>query len=124
MSLGNQSGIKGVAMSVIWYRDMYIGEQMQKHQSEVRRKLRLGIGTVRAFLIMMPSNPDNSLDIINAAYLKQPYYRKRKNRVVGMAYSYEEALQVVQTIVEEVYRETRGMDIKQYICAKQGNWQV
>lgn len=111
-------------MNILWYQNLYVGENADKHLRKIKWKLVHGIGTLRVYLLTMPSNNKNSLDIINAAYLKQPHYKKQQIKVVGVAMSYEEALQVLQQIVTEVYEETQKMDIKEFICSKQGNWQV
>lgn len=109
-------------MSVLWYRNLYTGEKADKHRKKIQWKLKHRVGTVRVFLLTMPTNENNSLDILNAAYLKQPYYRKKEIRVVGIAVTYEEATQVLLRIVEEVYKSTNGMDIKGFLN-KEG-WQV
>lgn len=111
-------------MHILWYRKLYVGENADRHIRKIKWKLRHGVGTLRVYLLTMPSNSRNSLDIINAAYLQQPYYKRQQMKVIGIAMSYEEALQVLQQIVTEVYQETHQMDIKGYIESKQGNWQV
>lgn len=109
-------------MGVLWYRYLYIGEMANKQKKKIKWKIRHRAGTLRVYLLTMPSNDKNSLDIINAAYLKQPYYKKREIRIVGIALTYEEALQVLLQIVDDVYKNTKGMDIKGYLNKER--WQV
>ena len=111
-------------MSILWYQNLYTGEKASRHRDKIKWKLEHRVGTVKVFLLTMPSNEQNSLDILNAAYLKQPHFRKQEIRVVGLALSYEEALEVLVRIVEEVYEQTDGMDIKEYIYLNQENWRV
>ena len=45
-------------------------------------------------------------------------YPKRKIFVVGLAKGYEEALEVASSIIEEVYRQTGGFDVRKYLLDK------
>lgn len=113
-------------MGIFWDQNLYVGEKAKKHKKMIKRKISRRMGTLRVYLLMLPSNERNSLDIINAAYLKQPFYKGQDINIVGIAMSYEEALEVLQQIAEEVYKNTNGMDIRQYICSKHkfGKWRV
>lgn len=113
-------------MSIHWYRDLYVGESAREKLDKIRWKVQHYAGDLRIYLITMPTNEDNSLDILHEAHLKQSYYKKKDIYVVGVALSYEEALQVVTNIVEEVYTKTKGADIKAYLRSGQDNekWQV
>lgn len=111
-------------MSILWYRNLYVGEQAKGKTEKIRWKIRHRAGTLRVFLLTLPSNEKNSLDIINAAFLLQPYYKRRTIRVVGIALSYEEAVQVLRQIVENVYEETKELDIKAYFALEKEKWRV
>lgn len=113
-------------MGVFWYQNLYVGEKAEKHKEKIKRKISRRIGTIRVYLLMLSSNERNSLDIINAAVLKQPFYKGQDIRIVGIAMSYDEALEILQQIAKEVYENTNGMDIRQYICSKHkfGKWRV
>lgn len=113
-------------MSIHWYRDLYVGEAAGSKLDKIKWKVQHYAGDLRIYLITMPTNEKNSLDIIHEAHLKQSYYKKRDIFIVGVALSYDEALQVVLRIAEDVYSQTKGADIKGYIRSKQDNekWQV
>lgn len=102
-------------MRILWYKNIFVGEKAQKKKRTIMWKLQHGAGMLRVFVLMMPSNPDNSLDIINAAYLKQPVYKNRELKIVGIAVTYEEALQVLEKIVQEVYSQTGSVNIRTYL---------
>ena len=70
-------------------------------------------------LILLPANEKNQLEILNAAWLLQPDYPKEGLFVVGIADSFENALEYVEKISREVYDSTKGLDIRNYILMKE-----
>lgn len=70
-------------------------------------------------LILLPANEKNQLEILNAAWLLQPDYPKESLFVVGIADSFENALEYVEKISQEVYDSTKGLDIRNYILMKE-----
>lgn len=105
-------------MHMLWYNDLFVGEKARRKKNRIIWKLQHGAGMVRVYVLMMASNPDNSLDIINAAYLQQPIYKRRELRIVGIAISYDEALDLLNRIVMEVYEQTGGADIRGYLDSR------
>ena len=51
--------------------------------------------------------------------LLQPDYPHEDFFVVGIAKGYEDAVELVEQIVQEVYNETKGADIRSYILKKE-----
>jgi hypothetical protein len=69
------------------------------------------------YLITLPSNDENLLDVFQANILLQPYYKKadRDIFVVGIANGKDEAYEVVRDIIDDVYSHTGAFDIKKYL---------
>ena len=71
------------------------------------------------YLIILSSNAHNLLEIISANELKQPFYKDKTVQnhiyVVGLAVGYDEALEVVERIIKEVYQATGGFDLQSYL---------
>lgn len=112
-----------------WYRNLYIGEQARKNRYKIVWKVKHRAGTINIYLLILPFNSENTLEIINANYLLQSYYKNKDIKIIGIAYSYEEALTLLTKIVQEVYQKTGNVKIKEYIIQQQnrrtGNlWQV
>ena len=61
----------------------------------------------------------NHLDIIHSAFLLQPGYPGKNRLVVGIAGSYDGALELVEKIAGDVYKETGDVDIRNYIMSKE-----
>lgn len=69
------------------------------------------------YLITLPSNNSNILDIYSANVLLQPHFKKKciQIYVVGIAKGRDEAYGLVRDIVDEVYKNTGGFNISRYL---------
>ena len=66
------------------------------------------------YFIALASNPDNLFDIFHAAHLKEPAFYRQDPFIVGIASGYEEALEMVRCMVEDIYRETGAFRVREY----------
>ena len=67
------------------------------------------------YVIAFASNPDNLLDIIPAWQLMQKGYPKKDLKIIGLAKGYDDAIALVQQIVEETYANTGDVDVWSYL---------
>ena len=98
-----------------WYRNLYVGESIAEKSEKVKRKILRGALQVQIYVITLPSNQQNLLDIIPAREIQQKYYPKRDLYVIGLAKGREEAEQVVAGLLSEVYFKTGGFDLRAYL---------
>ena len=75
----------------------------------------------RVYLIALPENEKNQLEIYHSGMLNQEWYRDKDVFVVGLAKGYLQALELVRKIAEETVDKTGDADIRQYILKRQGN---
>lgn len=79
-------------------------------------KKRLSFDT---YLITLPSNTSNILDIYSSNILLQSHYKKKyiteNVYVIGIAEGKKEALELVRDIIDEVYSNTGGFNISRYL---------
>lgn len=61
----------------------------------------------------------NQLEIYPTLQFKQPAFPEQDLFVVGITKGYEEAVELVEQIVQEVYEQTGGCDIRSYILEKE-----
>ena len=96
-----------------YYRYLYTSESVKKSD---RIKLRLNEhrGLVGYYIIAI-NKGSNQLDIINSVYLKLPIYRKNPPIVVGLAKSYDEAVDLVIKMTNEAIEKTGFANIKDYL---------
>ncbi len=102
-----------------YYKYLYTGESLEKKKEKIisklsREKLQAGI-----FLIVLSGEENNQLEILNSNLLLQKYYPQKDYLVVGIAKGFDEALEILEQIVQEVYNETKGAEIRSYILNKE-----
>lgn len=67
------------------------------------------------YVITLPVGGDGILHMYPVYILNQKYYQKQKIRVVGIAKDKQEALLLVQDIVNECYVHTGDIQIEEYL---------
>ena len=102
-----------------WYRELYTGDSIRRRHKKIKWKIMHNAGQIRVYAITLASGTQNLLDIIPSWELLQKHYPKQQLYVIGLAGSYDEALEVAGRIVSEVYKETGGFDIRRYIHEKE-----
>ena len=66
------------------------------------------------YCIILASDGHNLFEIIGCNELRFNYYRKRDLFVVGLTYSYKNAVELVTSIIMEVYEKTGAFDVHSY----------
>lgn len=104
-------------MPMKWYSDLYVGEKLQStYRKHIRRIEQTG-KPYGDYLIALPANPANLLDIMPVKTAR--YYADV--RVIGIAKDKQEAIEVAASVVDDVYHNTGGFDVKAYLKEKEKN---
>lgn len=98
-----------------WYKDLYVGESISHKVDKIKWKINHNAGTLSIYIIALASNPQNMLDIIPTRELLQKAYPKKEMRIIGLAGSYNEAIELVRKIVEETYNVTGNANVRYYL---------
>lgn len=102
-----------------WYKNLYVGNTAKKKERAIRRKISCGIGTFNIFVITLAVNEQNNLEIYPATQLLKKPVRNRCPLIVGIAVGYEEAVEIVEQIVKEVWEKTGTVSIRSWILENQ-----
>lgn len=97
-----------------WAEHLYLSDRTAAKKEKIIKKAEQGAGMVSIYLIALASNPQNLFDIFHAAHLKEPAFYRRNPFIVGIASGYDEALELVRRMVEDIYRETGGFRVREY----------
>lgn len=101
-----------------FFKNLYVGSSIQDPE-RVKRNLMIGKGQFTVYVIALsPSEPGpgaNQLEILHCANLKQPYYKKFKPFIVGIASGRIEAFELVRDMVQEAYEHTGSGDVRAYL---------
>lgn len=101
-----------------WYDDLYMGTTAEKSKDLIVEKIKSNKPQLNLFVLTLPSNEKNVLDIFPSTILLQAYYKNKECFIVGLAKGYEEALEVMTQIVMDTYAETGGFHVKEYLESK------
>lgn len=99
---------------VQWATKLYVSENMKKKMDKAIASIRNGEATFNVYCIAFASQPSNLFDIMDANELLFPHYKKVEVKIVGLAKGKEEALQLVQEMLMEVYYNTGEFDVRTY----------
>ena len=102
-----------------YYKHLYLSEGLKKKKEKVIRKLENNKVQIEVYLITVPEQGENQLEILDSDLFLQPSFPKKEYFVAGIAKGYEEALELVEEMTKEVYNETKGADIRSYILRKE-----
>ena len=106
---------------MLWYKDLYVGERAAKKRASIIRMMRSGKVSAAAYAIRPAANEKSLLDILQASQLcgEQGALRRRltgtEPLILGIAWSYEDALRLAGRMVDEVYRATGAFDLRAYL---------
>lgn len=98
-----------------WYCPLYAGPKLAGRKRQLVRKLNHNAVRPDLYLITFAANGEDLFDILSSAYLKQPALRRNLPEIVGIAQGREEAIALVQQILEATLKETGRADVKSYL---------
>ena len=101
-----------------YYKHLYLAEGIRKKE-KVIRKLEKNQLQMNIHIITLSQNEEDQLEIYNSMILLQPEFPHDDFFVVGIAKGYEEAVEMVEEITQEVYNKTKGADIRSYILERE-----
>ena len=98
-----------------WYKNLYLGEGVAPNARKIINRIKNNKPTLDVYVIALASNPKNQLDLIPSWELLQKGYPKDHVRIIGLAQGKQEALQLVTSLVDEIYQKTGGVNVIGYL---------
>jgi hypothetical protein len=98
-------------------QDVYVGKKAKEKQEQILRNIRKHKPQSGVYCISLAKNGCDLLEIYHNNLLLQSFYKNSDKMIVGIAVGYEEAIEVVTEIVEEMYHKTGKFDIQTYISS-------
>lgn len=101
---------------MIWYDDLFVGESIRpRRQKRIIRKVKKRSLFNSAYLLTLASNPDNLIDIVHARVVRQRYYPKKELIVIGLAGSYDEAMELAGMILSSYYQARGNFEFRDFV---------
>lgn len=101
-----------------YYKHLYLAKGIRKKE-QVIRKLEENKLQMNIHIITLPRNGEDQLEIYHSMVLLQPELPHDDFFVVGIAKGYEDAVEMVEEIAQEVYNKTKGADIRSFILERE-----
>ncbi len=87
---------------IIYHSKLYLGESLSYGDMvKIKAQFNIAPNKVDIFLISRSMNENDQLDIFHAKYLRQRYYENHPVHVYGMTKTKEEALAVIEKLMQE-----------------------
>lgn len=99
-----------------WYPQLYLDEQAAGKEAKLKSKIEKGKVSINLYCICIATNPDNLFDIINVNELLFHYYMQKQITIIGLAYSRENAVKLVEKIALDIYNQTDNFDTEAFFC--------
>ncbi len=103
-----------------WYSRFWIGPSIKEKKWIICKRIQYNKLQRGIYVLTLASNKNNIIDIYPSYVLLQPYYKRQKLIVVGIAKGYEEAINLVKDIIEHIYKETGSVNVRDYIIKEIG----
>lgn len=98
-----------------WYDDLYVGYNLLDKKRQVMWKIKRGKQQFNKYVITLPFNDYDVLDIYPSNVLTQKWYKDSDIVIVGIAEGREEAMDMVQLIIMDCINSTGECKVKDYI---------
>lgn len=97
---------------------MYIGESIRKEAPRMLRALKRGKVPEDCYLLTLSESPHDELEIIRSFYLRSERVRQHLPKVIGIAGTKGEALELVVEIADECRRVRGDAALKEYLTKR------
>ena len=98
---------------------LHLGEGLEyKDLMQMKKDLRENPVAANLFLITLATNEQEQLDIYDAKYLIQKYYSKNPPYVIGIAKNKEQAIAVVEKLMQECVTNRGDANLRAYIMGE------
>ncbi len=98
-----------------WYQDLYVSDLAAKHVRRTIRRINQSKFTPDIYVLTLPGNEHNVMDIVPSKILLQKIARQRCPMIIGVAKGIDDAYGLMQEILMETYENTGNFHVKDYL---------
>lgn len=106
-------------MHVKCFCNLFVSESLKKRKNRIIKELMVQKFRPSVYIITLSQGEQNHLEFFSALLLQQHIFENEDLFVVGIANGYEDAIDLVEQIVQQVIAQTGGTDIRRYIVEQQ-----
>lgn len=97
-----------------WCDNLYMDQKVKLEREKYMDALESEKKVFGLYCVSLAINQNNLFDIISANELLLNYYRNKNMYVVGLAMGRKSAMELVAHIIEDIYRDTKDIKVKDY----------
>ena len=94
---------------------MYVGERAGKRVPHILEKIETGKASSDLYVITLPESGNHILDMRPAMLLRKEEREAPDFLILGIAVGYQEARQIICSMIDDMYRENDAFDWKAYM---------
>lgn len=105
-----------MAVKLTYHQALYLGKSIRAEKlDKIKKKLETRPLSARVYIVTISRNSSDQLEIYQARQLAQHYYEKYPPYVVGIAGDYNEAIELIEKLVQECLKERGDCALKEYL---------
>ncbi|MDD7391164.1 MAG: hypothetical protein PUG60_16205 [Lachnospiraceae bacterium] len=97
-----------------WYDALWIGPGASRQKRRIISSIEKHKPVAGTYFITLAGNPSELLDIVPAGKLSGDAWPAEDSCILGIAVGKQEAFELVEKMVDYIYRETGTLDIRGY----------
>jgi len=94
------------------YKDYFVGDKAQKNKRKIIRNIKACKPQRNVYVLTLPLNKANVMDIYPAYVLLQGYYKRQDIKVIGIAIGRDEAYTLASQIIAKCYSESGNVRVE------------
>lgn len=101
-----------------WYKNLYVGPNAESKKFKLLRHINKRFLT-NAYVVTIATNENDLLDIYSYNELLQNHYKNIDIQILGLACGKQEAMELTQNIIKDVYMATGGFCVRDYFAKRE-----
>jgi hypothetical protein len=96
-------------------KKLYVSEALEGKEKKMIRRIRKGRFPLNLYVLAVPEDDGEQLEFYDSMMLSQSCYRKQDSLIVGLAFGYDEAVDIVLQITKEALENTGDVNLRKYL---------
>ncbi|MGN0293666.1 MAG: hypothetical protein ACI4D3_06635 [Lachnospiraceae bacterium] len=97
-----------------WYDALWVGPGASRHKRRIISSIEKHKPAAGTYLIALAENPSEMFDIVPGKMIERGVYPVETLYILGIAAGKQEAFELVEKMVDYIYRETGTLNIRGY----------
>ncbi len=101
-----------------WYDDLFLGPECRPRYKTIQYRIDHRMAHPGVYLVTLPTREGEVLEIIPSAQLLQKAYPTEDLFIIGMAFTHDDAVALIERIIAETFDMRGDVDVAAYLCER------